>query len=283
MRARRRFDKPRTRWNGGLGEGPDLLRYLLRRVAVAVPTLLAVVTAAFFMMRAAPGNPYDTGRRLPPEIEAAVKRQMHLDEPVLVQYGRYLADVARGDLGPSLKYRDKRVWDFIREGFPKSAILGLAALLLGGVAGVGLGLLAAVRHNRSADYAASSLAILGICIPTFVTAPLLVLVFGSLLGWLPSGGWAVAGRVELLGWTLELPNLRNLVLPVVVLALPQVAVISRLTRAGAIEALRSNHVRMARTKGLDETHILRRHVLRPALIPLVSYLGPAVEIGRAHV
>lgn len=243
---------------------------------MAAPTLFVVVTLAFFMMRAAPGNPYDTGRRLPPEIEAAVKRQMHLDEPVVVQYGRYLADVARGDLGPSLKYRDKRVWDFIRDGFPKSAIVGLAALVLGGFAGVALGVGAALRQNRPPDYVATAVAVLGVCIPTFVTAPLLILVFGSTLGWLPSGGWLAAAKVSLLGWPIELPEPRNVILPVVVLALPQVAIISRLTRAGVIEALRSNHVRTARAKGLPERQVIARHVLQPALTPLVSYLGPAV-------
>jgi oligopeptide transport system permease protein len=253
-----------------------VLRFLLRRLVVAIPTLFLVVTLAFFMMRAAPGNPYDGERSLPPEIEAAVKRQLRLDEPVVAQYGRYLADVARGDLGPSLKYRDKRVWDFIREGFPKSLAIGLPALILALVVGMSLGVVAALRQNRAPDYAATAVAILGVCIPTFVTAPLLILLFGSILGWVPSGGWQAAAAIDLGGWKLELPRFANVALPILVLALPQVAVVSRLTRAGMIEALRSNHVRTARAKGLPEWLVVRRHALRAAVIPLVSYLGPAM-------
>jgi oligopeptide transport system permease protein len=234
--------------------------FLLRRLLVAVPTLFVVVTVAFFMMRAAPGNPFETGRKLSPEIERAVQAKYGLDKPLPVQYVNYLGGVLKGDFGPSLKYRDKSVADFIAEGFPKSLLLGASALSLALVIGVSLGVAAALKQNRPPDYAATTVAILGVCIPTFVTAPLLVLLFASKLGWLPTGGWG---------------GIRNIILPIVVLALPQIAIISRLTRAGMIEILRSNFVRTARAKGLSERQIVVRHALRAALLPLVSYLGPA--------
>jgi oligopeptide transport system permease protein len=234
--------------------------FLLRRLLVAVPTLFVVVTAAFFMMRAAPGNPFETGRKLSPEIERAVQVKYGLDKPLTVQYVNYLGDVLHGDFGPSLKYRDKTVADFIAEGFPKSLLLGASALSLALVIGVSLGIAAALRQNRAPDYVATTIAILGVCIPTFVTAPLLVLLFASKLGWLPTGGWG---------------GIQNVILPIVVLALPQIAIISRLTRAGMIEVLHSNFVRTARAKGLSERQIVVRHALRAAVLPLVSYLGPA--------
>ena len=237
-----------------------MLSFLLRRLLVAVPTLFLVVTVAFFMMRAAPGNPFETGRRLSPEIERAVSAKYGLDRPLPVQYVKYLGDALRGDLGPSLKYRDKTVNDFIAEGFPKSLTLGASALSIALVIGIGLGIAAALRQNRGADYLATTVAVLGVCIPTFVTAPMLVLLFASKLGWLPTGGWG---------------GVRNLVLPITVLALPQIAIISRLTRAGMIEVLRSNYVRTARAKGLSERRIVLHHALRGAILPLVSYLGPA--------
>jgi oligopeptide transport system permease protein len=237
-----------------------MLSFLLRRLLVAVPTLFLVVTVAFFMMRAAPGNPFETGRRLSPEIERAVAAKYGLDRPLPEQYAKYLGDVLRGDLGPSLKYRDKTVADFIAEGFPKSLILGLSALTLALATGMGLGIAAALQQNKPPDYLATAFAVLGVCIPTFVTAPLLVLLFASKLGWLPIGGWG---------------GVRNLILPIVVLALPQIAIISRLTRAGMIEVLRSNFVRTARAKGLPEHRIVLKHALRGAVLPLVSYLGPA--------
>jgi oligopeptide transport system permease protein len=235
-------------------------RFLFRRLLVALPTLFLVITAAFFMMRAAPGSPFLGERRLTPEIEKAMMAKYGLDKPLGVQYVTYVAGVARGDFGPSMKYRDKSVADIIGESFPKSVILGLSSIVLALVSGVGLGIVAALRQNRPADYLATAVAVLGICIPTFVTAPLLVLLFASKLGWFPIAGWG---------------GVRNLVLPVIVLALPQVAIISRLVRAGMIEVLGSNHVRTARARGLSEGRIVLRHAMQGALLPLVSYLGPA--------
>jgi oligopeptide transport system permease protein len=239
-----------------------MLRFIGRRLLVAIPTLLLVITAAFFMMRAAPGSPFDSDRKLLPEIEANVLAQYGMNKPLPAQYLDYLAGVARGDFGPSLKYRDKSVLDILKENYRPSLILGLSAIAIASLVGVGLGVLAALRQNRMTDNLVMGIAILGVCIPTFVTAPLLVLGIASKLGWLPTAGWNDGA-------------LPNLVLPVTVLALPQIAIISRLTRAGMVEVLRSNYVRTARAKGLPEGLIVRKHALRAALLPLVSYLGPA--------
>jgi oligopeptide transport system permease protein len=239
-----------------------MFRFIGRRLLVAIPTLMLVVTLAFFMMRAAPGSPFDTDRKLSPEIERNVLAKYGMNKPLGQQYLDYLAGVARGDLGPSLKYKDKTVLAILKENYPVSLKLGLSAIVLASVVGVSLGVLAALRQNRGVDYGVMTVAILGVCIPTFVTAPLLVLVFASKLGWLPSAGWNDGAAI-------------NLVLPVTVLALPQIAIISRLTRAGMIEVLHSNYVRTARAKGLPERTIVGKHALRAALLPLVSYLGPA--------
>ena len=244
-----------------------MLRFLLRRLLIILPTLLLVTTLAFFMMRAAPGGPFQTGRKLSPAIERNIMAKYGMNRPLPAQYLTYLAGVAHGDFGPSLKYKDKSVLEIIRTGFPRSLTLGLSALVLAGTLGVGLGVMAALRQNRALDHAAMTLAVLGVCIPTFVTAPLLVLVFASWLGWLPTAGWPGADQ--------GLGGLRYLILPVTVLALPQIAIISRLTRAGMVEALRSNHVRTAHAKGLSETAIVFRHALPAAILPLVGYLGPA--------
>ena len=239
-----------------------MLRFLVRRLVVAIPTLFVVITVAFFMMRAAPGSPFDNDRRLPPDIKANVERKFGMNRPLGVQYVNYLGGVLHGDFGPSLKYQDKTVLDVLRENYPVSLRLGLTAILIATVTGVSLGVLAALRQNQAADYLTVGVAIIGVTIPSFVTAPLLQLVFGSKLGILPIAGW-------------DNGALPNMILPVAVLALPQIAIISRLTRAGMIEALHSNWVRTARAKGLPEHQIVARHALRAAILPLVSYLGPA--------
>ncbi len=239
-----------------------MLGYLFRRLAVAIPTLFVVVTVAFFMMRAAPGSPFDTDRKLPPEILKNVEAKFHMDRPLAVQYVEYIGGVLHGDFGPSLKYRDKSVIEILKENYRPSLTIGLLAITLAVFAGLNLGIIAALRQNGAADYTTMAIAIAGICIPSFVTAPLLVLVFASKLGWLPTAGWNGGA-------------LANLVMPVFVLALPQIAIISRLTRAGMIEVLRSNYVRTAKAKGLPETTIVFKHALRAAVLPLISYLGPA--------
>lgn len=245
-----------------------MLRFLVRRLLIAIPTMFVVITLAFFMMRAAPGNPFMGQRRLAPEVEKNVMAKYGLDRPLPVQYATYVGGVLHGDFGPSLKYKNKSVIQIIAAGFPKSLLIGGVAMLIAALTGSALGVAAALRQNRPSDYVAMTVAVLGICIPTFVTAPLLVLVFGSRLGLLPIAGWpgsnqALAGAV------------RYLILPIVVLALPQIAIISRLVRAGMIEVMRSNYVRTARAKGLPESSVVIRHALRGAILPVVSYIGPA--------
>ena len=239
-----------------------MLAFALRRLLVAIPTIFVVITVSFFLMRIAPGGPFDGERPLHPEIERNVRAAYDLDKPLLHQYGIYLYRLIQGDLGPSIKIRDFTVRDLIIAGAPASIANGVAALTLALFLGLLLGTLAAIRQNQLSDFSVMSLAMIGIVIPNFVMAPFLSLVFGVWLGWLPSAGW---GEGEL----------RYRILPVVALALPQVAYIARLTRSSMVEVLHSNHIRTARAKGLPEHIVVFRHALKGALLPVVSYLGPA--------
>ncbi|MBL4618221.1 MAG: ABC transporter permease subunit [Robiginitomaculum sp.] len=238
--------------------------YLVRRFLVAIPTLFVIITLAFFMMRAAPGSPFDLERPMPAAIKERIEASFHLDKPIYVQYGYYLKGLVRGDLGPSMKYKDKDVADLIREGLPVSATIGGSAMLLALIFGGILGSIAAIRQNSGVDYAVMGFSTTGISIPTFVTGPILALVFGVYLHWLPSGGLD-RGRM----------TFTHLLLPVLTLALPQIAIIARLTRASMIEVLRSNFIRTAHAKGLSERTVLFGHAMRAAVLPLVSYAGPA--------
>jgi len=239
-----------------------MLAFAFRRLLSAIPTLLILIALAFALIRLAPGGPFDTERQLPPEIEANLKAAYHLDDPVIQQFGYYMLNILSGDFGPSFQYRDYTVTELIAAGFPVSLRLGLAAILIAFVAGVILGTLAAIRQNTLTDTTVMAAAMTGISIPTFVTAPLLVLVFAVWLRWLPAGGLGAGG------W-------RNLLLPVIALSLPQIAYIARLTRASMIDVLRSDFVRTARAQGLPMFTVLYFHALKPALVPVVSYLGPA--------
>lgn len=239
-----------------------MLGFILRRLAAAVPTGLILVMLAFFMMRAAPGGPFDSDRVLPEEVQASIERSYHLDEPLVSQFLRYLGGVVRGDLGPSFQYSDFTVAQLIAQGLPVSAQIGAGALVLAIVLGGVLGALAARRQGGVLDHGVMLVAMTGLSIPVFVIAPLLILVFAVHLGWLPAGGWR-AGE-----W-------RDLVLPVVTLAFPQTAIIARLMRASMVEVLHAPYIRTARAKGLTEAQILVRHALRPSLMPVLSYLGPA--------
>jgi len=247
-----------------------MMAYALRRLLGAIPTLFVIVTLAFFMMRFAPGGPFDSERRLPPEVERNVKAAYNLDKPLTQQYLIYLGKLAHGDLGPSYKNKDFTVAQLIGIGLPVSARLGLSAMALALLLGTALGVSAALKQNHWQDYSVMGVAMLGITIPTFVTAPLLTLVFGiygiSLFGHeltLPVGGWNGGA------W-------RNMILPVTVLALPQIAIVARLMRGSMIEVLRANYIRTARAKGLPVLRIVLNHALRAAALPLVSYLGPAL-------
>jgi oligopeptide transport system permease protein len=239
-----------------------MLSYALKRFAGALPTLLILIALAFFMIRAAPGGPFDLERALPAEIEKNLRAAYHLDEPLVQQFGRYLVNLARGDFGPSFQYKDYTVTELIMTGFPVSLRLGGLAMLLAVLVGVTAGSVAALRQNSRMDHAVMTVSMTGISIPNFVMAPLLILFFAVYLGWLPAGGLGDGSPA-------------NLVLPVVSLALPQIAYISRLTRGSMIEVLRSNFVRTARAKGLPEKVVILRHALKPALLPVVSYLGPS--------
>jgi oligopeptide transport system permease protein len=239
-----------------------MLRLLASRVLIAVPTLFAIVLFAFLLMRSAPGGPFDRERELSPEVEMNLRAAYHLDAPLPVQFLEYAKAVIHGDFGPSFMYKDMSVTQLIGEGLPVSITLGGAALALALLIAVPLGCWAAVRKGSIVDHAISSFTLIGLTIPVFVTAPLLALLFGVVLAWFPVSGWNDGD------W-------RSMVLPSVALALPQIAVLTRLTRASMIEALRQPHIRTARAKGLPTTTIVRRHALQPAMIPVVSYLGPA--------
>ncbi|MEJ0059636.1 MAG: ABC transporter permease subunit [Terricaulis sp.] len=242
-----------------------MLAQVVRRLLIAIPTILAIITAAFFLIHAAPGGPFDRERQVPAEIERRLLAEYNLDQPVPVQLWRYLGNLVQGDLGPSMKYKDKDVADIIAEGLPASAILGISAMTLALLLGSGFGILAALKQNKAQDYTVMGFAVLGVCLPPLVMGPVLALVFGVNLQWLPSVG---LHRDEF--------GIRFLILPIITLALPQIAIISRLMRASMIEALRSNAIRTARAKGLPESQVILRHALPVALLPVVSYLGPAI-------
>ena len=244
--------------------------YAFRRFLGALPTMFIIVTLTFFMMHAAPGGPFDSNRRLPPEVERNIKAAYNLDKPVYQQYALYLERLAHGDLGPSFKNKDFTVVQLIGTGLPVSMRLGLSAMALALFLGSLMGIWSALRQNRWQDYSVMTIAMAGITIPTFVTAPILSLIFGiygvTLFGHefsLPVGGWNGGA-------------LANMILPVTVLALPQIAVIARLMRGSMVEVLRANYIRTARAKGVPTSRIVFHHALRAAMLPLVSYLGPAV-------
>ena len=235
-------------------------RYLLRRLAFAVVTLWAVVTVTFFLVRLAPGGPFDGERRLPAEVEANLRAAYDLDQPVLVQYGRYIANLATGDFGPSFRQKDFSVNELIGMGLPISVGVGLAALSLALALGIAGGTFAALSRDGPRDRVLVLGATLGLALPPIVVAPVLVLVFAVSLGWLPAGGYAT--------W-------KHFVLPAITLALPYAAAFMRLTRGSVAEVLNRGHVMTARAKGLGRFRLVTRHVLPSALLPVVSFLGPA--------
>ena len=237
-----------------------MLRFALKRLLGAIPTLLVLIALAFFLIKVAPGGPFDTDRQLSPEIEANLRAAYKLDEPLYKQFGLYLGGLLKGDFGPSFQYRDYTVTELIATGFPVSLRLGGLAMLLAFFVGVAVGTIAALKQNTFTDHSAMAAAMTGISIPNFVMAPLLVLLFAVTLRWLPAGG---------------LGDWRNFVLPVIALALPQIAYIAQLTRGSMIEVLRADFIRTARAQGLPQRAVIIRHALKPALLPVISYLGPA--------
>lgn len=235
-------------------------RFLARRLLETIPLLLLIATVTFFMVRLAPGGPFSAERAVTPEIQHNLERQYGLDQPLWRQYLAYLGDLVQGDLGPSFKFHTHTVNELIGDAFPVSLELGAWALLVALVLGLGAGLLAALRRNTALDYVPMSLATLGICLPTFVLGPLLVLVFALMLGWFNSWGWYA--------WT-------DRVLPALTLGGYYAAYVARLTRGGMLEVLSQDFIRTARAKGASEARVLFRHALRGGLLPVVAFLGPA--------
>lgn len=239
-----------------------MIRYVLRRLLTAIPTIFVIITLSFFMMRIAPGGPFNQERGLDPVIRANLERAYHLDLPLWHQYLLYLGNLARGDLGPSFTMPEFTVAELFRAGLPISVQLGGLALLWALALGGTLGIIAALRQNRAADVAVVAVATAGSTIPTFVIAPLFQLFFALTLKWLPVGGWGDGALVNKVG-------------PVVTLMLPQLAIVARLMRGAMIESLHAHHIRTARAMGLSDFSIVLRHALRSALLPVVSYAGPA--------
>ncbi len=241
-----------------------MTKYIIRRFLGLIPTLFIIVTMSFFIIRIAPGGPFDAERNLPQQILENIEKKYHLDEPLLVQYGRYMLDILRGDLGPSFRYQDHDVNYYIFKSLPNSLLLGIISLALAVTFGIGTGMISALRQNTWADYTVMAFAIVGISVPMFVVGP--VLMYFLALQWkiLPTSGW-ITGRY---GWV-------TLIMPAFTLSLLYFAYIARLSRASILEVLRSDYIRTARAKGMKNSVIMFKHVLKGALLPVVSYLGPA--------
>jgi oligopeptide transport system permease protein len=238
-----------------------MLKFLAARFLSTIPTVFIIMTMIFFVIRAVPGGPFDTEKKIPDALKQNIERKYHLDESLPRQYLRWLGDITfRFDLGPSFHYRGWSVNDLIAQSLPVSLLVGTLALLLALVFGLVFGSVSALRQNGFWDYLLMTFSVFGISLPLFLIAPLLILLFARLLHLLPVGGW---------GGPL------NLIIPAVTLALPYTAYVARLTKAGLLDQLRRDYVVTARAKGLPETTILTRHVLRGSLIPVVSFLGPA--------
>ena len=237
-----------------------MFRFIFRRLVQVIPVLFIIITATFFMVRFVPGGPFTAEKAIPPEILRNIEAHYGLDQPLGRQYLNYLGKIAHGDLGPSFKYSNRSVNEIIADKLPVSLELGALSLAYALSVGLTLGVLAAVRRNSGLDYLASSLGMLGICVPTFVLGPLLVLFFAIHLGWANASGWYTAA---------------DRVLPALTLGLVYAAYIMRLTRAGMLEVLHQDYIRTARAKGASEFRIITRHALRGGLLPVVSFLGPA--------
>ncbi|MDZ7871948.1 MAG: oligopeptide ABC transporter permease OppB [Rhizobium sp.] len=247
--------------------------FVLRRLMSAVPTIFIVVTISFFLMRFAPGGPFNLERPLPPQTMANIMATYKLDQPLISQYLSYIGNAVTGDLGPSFIYKDNTVSELIGKALPYSIQLGGIAILVALIGGVLLGTVAALRQNSALDFAVMSFATVGVTIPNFVVGPVLTLLFAVILNWLPAGSWGDG-------------SLRYLILPVTALALPQLAVFARLTRGAMIEALHTDHIRTAKAYGLPSRVVVVTHAMRGAMLPIVSYLAPcaaALLTGSAVV
>ncbi|MDC7223865.1 MAG: ABC transporter permease subunit [Spirochaetales bacterium] len=240
-------------------------RYLLRSFLGMVLTLFITITLTFFIVRAAPGGPFDQERVLPDAVKANIEAKYHLDDPLIKQYYNYMTDIIfRFDLGESFTYNDHNVNFYIFSSLPHSMLLGVISLMLALVLGVAVGILSALKQNSWVDYASMSVAVIGISVPLFVIGPILMYIFAMKLKWLPTSGW-INGRN---GWV-------TLIMPVMTLSFPYFARIARLSRASVLEVLKSDYIRTARAKGLSTPVIVFKHILKGSLLPVVSFLGPA--------
>lgn len=239
-----------------------MYKFIIKRFLESIPTLLILITISFFMMRLAPGSPFSTERGLPPQIVEKIEAEYGLDKPMHEQYFTYLGNILQGDFGPSFKYKDYSVNELIEQALPVSATIGLLAFIFTTIVGVGIGTLAALKQNTWLDYSVMSTAMLGVIMPSFVLAPVLIYVFSIKLGWLPAGGWQGGS------W-------QYILLPMLSMSLLYIASFARITRGSMIETLNSNYIRTAKAKGLPFSTIVLRHALRPALLPVLSYMGPA--------
>jgi oligopeptide transport system permease protein len=235
--------------------------FILRRIAISIPVIFLVATTTFFIMRLAPGGPFMSERAIPPEIQANLQAKYGLDQPLWVQYGRYLRNLVQFDLGPSYKYPERTVNEIIAEGFPVSLQLGLSALAFALLVGIPGGVVSAWKHGGVIDRITMSVILVGISVPTFVLGPLFVFVFALTLYWFPPALWG--------SW-------EQMVLPAVTLGMPYSVYIARLTRAEMLEVLSQDYIRTARAKGASEFRVLWKHALNGAMLPVVSFLGPAV-------
>lgn len=238
-----------------------MLKFILLRLLQAIPVFIAVITFTFFLVRFAPGGPFDDEKAVVPEVKAALEAQYKLDQPLINQYFSYMGDLLQGDLGPSFKYPGRSVNELIASGLPVTAELGLYAMLVALVIGGFAGVIASLKPNTAQDYIPMSTAMIGICMPTFLLGPVLVLIFGIWLDWLPVSGWG------------DLPG--DKILPSLTLGAAYAAYIARLSRGGMLDVLSQDYIRTARAKGLPEYIVVLKHGLRGGLIPVVSYLGPA--------
>jgi len=238
-----------------------MLRFIISRLLQAIPVIFIVITATFFLVRAAPGGPFDAEKVVLPEVKRALEAQYKLDLPLHEQYFAYLSDLAQGELGPSFKYPGRSVNEILFSGLPVTAELGFYALLIALIIGVTAGVFASLKPNTRQDYIPMGLAMVGICMPSFLLGPLLVLVFGIYLEWLPISGWG------------SIPG--DKILPSITLGAAYAAYVARLSRAGMLEILSQDYIRTARAKGLPEWLVVGKHALRGGLIPVVAFLGPA--------
>jgi oligopeptide transport system permease protein len=234
----------------------------MKRILEAIPTMLVLITVSFFLMRFAPGSPFSSEKTPPPEVLANIEAKYGLDKPVFEQYTTYLFNILRGDFGPSFKYVDYTVNELIGAAFPVSLKVGFIAFIFTVIIGVSVGTIAALRQNTKTDYMIMTSAMIGVVLPSFVLAPTLIYFFALKLDWFPAGGW-FGGQ-----W-------QYVVLPVIAMSLMFVATFARITRGSMIETLNSNFIRTARSKGLSYRYIVLKHALKPALLPVVSYMGPA--------